>query len=110
MYDEPWDPGLQIERTSLAWLRTALAILVGIAIAIRILAYHEPGTAIVVAVGFVPLATFLSWRAWRRYRCGERNLRAQAPLPDGVLPAGFTVLACAAGCMAIGYAVLVPRP
>ncbi|GAA2357951.1 hypothetical protein GCM10009854_40390 [Saccharopolyspora halophila] len=105
MHDEPWDPGLQLERTSLAWLRTALAFLAGIGIGMRILANQGSWISVLVAVGFLPLAAFLTWRAWRRHQRSEHDLRSENPLPDGILPAGFAVFACAAGCAALGYAV-----
>jgi uncharacterized membrane protein YidH (DUF202 family) len=67
-------PGLQPERTQLAWWRTTLGITAGAA---TILRYAEPGTATaagpVLMLGLAALATLMS--AWQR----GRSLRNAAP-------------------------------
>lgn len=64
-----YDPGLQPERTELAWRRTALSIGVGSLIAARILplALGEVAWAAIGLAGVV-FAVFLWFGARRRYR------------------------------------------
>ncbi|MDR7301197.1 YidH family protein [Haloactinomyces albus] len=91
----PWDPGLQIERTTLAWSRTALAFVVATAVVIRLLAGTDVVLAAVCAALTLPLVVVISLLTWRRYRRDERSLHREAPLSDGALPgtvAAFTVL------------------
>ncbi len=61
------DPGLQPERTSLAWSRTVLALLIGAATMLR-WAYVFPGVIIVMALVLMGLAVVLMVTSGSRYR------------------------------------------
>jgi hypothetical protein len=122
----PFDPGLQPERTELAWRRTALAIAIGSLVSLRIFPLMLPSAF--AAWGFVPgavglIAACALWSAARR-----RQLRMTAwlhsTLPGampGAMPAGptapqdppgggmllaLTVLATAFGILCIGIVVV----
>jgi putative membrane protein len=87
----PFDPGLQPERTELAWRRTALAIAIGSLVSLRIFPLMLPSAF--AAWGFVPgavglVAACALWSAARR-----RQLRMTAWLHStlsGAMPAGPT--------------------
>jgi uncharacterized membrane protein YidH (DUF202 family) len=105
-----FDPGLQPERTELAWRRTALAFGVGSLVALRLLpaALGEPWWALCGVCGLV--ASFLLWiAARRRYRRTNRALVAQAQgtvLPDGALLAALAALVVAVGAAALAVVLV----
>ena len=98
-----FDPGLQLERTSLAWRRTGLALAVGALVALRVLPvvgdspwlFLLGGAGLIVAVALLVLAQ-------RRYRCHYRLLSRTPPGPIGggaimmVTTAAVALLAAAA--------------
>jgi inner membrane protein YidH len=93
------------ERTFLAWLRTALALVAG-AVALATLV-PELGPVLVrnaVTFALLALGLTLTVGAYLRWDRAERALRENRPLPIGVLPglvaAGVTVIV-------VGIAVLV---
>lgn len=77
-----FDPGLQPERTELAWRRSALAIGVGSLVAMRVLPTSVESTEIGVTVAItlgvlgIGFATLLWALARRRYRRVTRALTA----------------------------------
>jgi putative membrane protein len=112
----PFDPGLQPERTELAWRRTALAIAVGSLVSLRIFPLVLPPVA--VAWGFVPgglglIAACALWFAARR-----RQLRVTAALrsaqdgsgavaaPGGGLMLALTTLATGFGVLSIAIVAI----
>ncbi|MGW1677684.1 DUF202 domain-containing protein [Saccharopolyspora sp. NPDC002376] len=101
--DSPWDPGLQIERTTLAWLRTTLAFIVGTLVLLRLLAHENVLTALIFTVLTLPLGLAITWLVWRRHLTSEQRLHARIPLPGGALPAAMTALAGLAGCSGLAY-------
>ncbi|GAA2790175.1 DUF202 domain-containing protein [Saccharopolyspora taberi] len=103
----PWDPGLQVERTTLAWLRTTLAFVVGLIVLIRLILHHSVLAGIACAVLTLPLAVVIAWFTWRRHQRTERCLRAEHPLPAAVLPAAVALLAILGGCTGIVYVLTV---
>lgn len=89
------------ERTFLAWIRTALALLGG-AIAIETFAAHTWPTSGRVAMELALLATSLlvSLGAGWRWLAVERALRREAPLPLPLLVPLLSV-ACGLACVAL---------
>lgn len=97
----PFDDGLQVERTLLAWRRTCLALALGVAVAIR---YGEPPSLpFSLWIGLLALAAltlaYVSTSA--RYRRVNSALqRDPGSLPGG----GAAVLAMAVVCGSLGVA------
>ena len=104
--DGPWDPGLQVERTTLAWLRTVLAFVVGLLMLLRLLGHESVVAAVGCAVITLPLGLLAGWLVWRRYRSSDQRLRERGPLPGGGLPAAVTVLSVLAGCSGLFYVLV----
>lgn len=94
-----FDPGLQPERTRLAWRRTLLSLGVGALVALRLL--PPAAGAWFVPVGVAGLLAVVVLAALGRRRAGavDRALAASAPLP------GAGLLALLAGCVTAGAAV-----
>ena len=75
----PGDPGLQPERTSLAWRRTALSVAVGSLVGLRVLPPH------LGVLGYVACALGLVWSldlaltSARRYHRADATVRASDP-------------------------------
>lgn len=87
------DPGLQPERTALAWSRTALLFAVNAGLLLRVgVPERDPGP---LALGAL-LAAFSAWLAWRSgRRRAELALDARSPTPRRVV-AGVAALAATA--------------
>ncbi|MGH3689838.1 MAG: DUF202 domain-containing protein [Microbacterium sp.] len=87
----PFDPGLQPERTELAWRRTALAIAIGSLVSLRIFPLMLPSAF--TAWGFVPGAVGLVAACALWFAARRRQLRMTAWLHStlpGAIPAGST--------------------
>lgn len=98
--EAPFDPGLQPERTLLAWRRTCLALAVASAVIVRF-AGEAIGVAAAV-LGIVGVATAAAGylRASMRYRRTHEGLTNSGELPIDGLALGFlalTLLLVAAG-------------
>lgn len=96
-----FDPGLQPERTELAWRRTALALAVGSLVAMRLLPAALDDVRL-LGVGIAGLvATGGLWSASRRrLRAVGRRLEVdgdRAPLPGGTPIAALSALVALAG-------------
>jgi uncharacterized membrane protein YidH (DUF202 family) len=100
--ERPFDPGLQPERTLLAWQRTALALAVGSVAGAR-LALPVLG-AVAVGVGVLGAAAALSayLAAGVRYRRSHHALVTGESLPGGAVP----LLALTAAAVLIAVAAL----
>jgi uncharacterized membrane protein YidH (DUF202 family) len=108
----PFDPGLQPERTALAWRRTALALVAGSLLGLRALPTLLGSAGLVMAAAGVILALAVLATAHRRYRRVHRILTAgpadpdrPVPLPGGALPALVAALTACAGLAALALAV-----
>ena len=94
----PRDPGLQGERTALAWNRTAMAVLVNGLIALRVAWSMQEAviTSLACAVIACAVITFAYAGVRRRQLLHGTRPAAAAPLSMAAI-AGFTLLACAVG-------------
>nr|WP_296780045.1 DUF202 domain-containing protein [Rhodococcus sp. (in: high G+C Gram-positive bacteria)] len=103
-----FDPGLQPERTALAWRRTVLALVTGVIVSVR-LAAHSAGVAAYL-LSFVAIAFGAATIALvhRRYSTSTRTLadHSSGILPDGLLPAAVAATTFALGLCA-GAALLL---
>jgi putative membrane protein len=86
------------ERTFLAWVRTALA-LVGGGFAIEKLVPELAGSTL-LAVGLMFLGLLLAILSYRRWVLSELALRTDRPLPASRLPLFLVAGVVLAGCMA----------
>ncbi|MEU2769550.1 DUF202 domain-containing protein [Streptomyces diastaticus] len=99
------DPGLQPERTRLAWRRTALSFTVVAVLATRAAVHRSGGAASVLSLA----ACFLLWLGF--VALAHRRVRALAPARPVPLPAPVAVgaVCCAVG-LAVSAGVLVASP
>jgi uncharacterized membrane protein YidH (DUF202 family) len=105
----PFDPGLQPERTALAWRRTGLALTAGSLIALRVLP-HALGTWALLPVGLgVVLSVLVLVASHQRYRVHHHRLTTspldRIHLPDGALLALVAMITLGGGCGA--FAVVI---
>lgn len=103
MTDRPYDPGLQNERTALAWTRTALALLAASAIVARLALDRIGAAAMAVVLGMIPLALWGLAVSARRYRTAQRALHDESALPDARLPVAMTLLTVLIGLAELLY-------
>lgn len=96
--DEP-DPRFSFanERTFLAWVRTALALLAGgVALDVLPLTIAE-GPRTWLAMVFIVLAVTAAVSGWLRWARAERAMRVGAPLPGLAIAAVLTLATVVAG-------------
>jgi putative membrane protein len=93
------------ERTFLAWIRTALAILAG-AIAIDQLAPQiaPPPVRVVLCLALAGIGALLAAEAYRRWTLQEQAMRNNQELPHAWLLVAMTAVVAAA---AVVFAVLI---
>lgn len=107
MSQRPFDPGLQPERTVLAWQRTALSIGMGSLVFARI----EAGVLGIwswafAGAGLVAAVLIGTWSR-RRYSYTHHTLTSGGThLADGLLPAVVAVIVALAGAVALILALL----
>lgn len=90
------DPGLQPERTSLAWGRTLLALVVAAALLLRWLPPH--GLAAVLPLTAAAVLALGIWlRQGLRYRRGARSVALESSAPDPL-----EILAISAAVVVLG--------
>jgi uncharacterized membrane protein YidH (DUF202 family) len=88
----PWDPGLQNERTALAWVRTTLALAAAALVLARILTSSHLFIALALVVVCLVNVTWVGRAARERYVEASAALGENRPLPDARLPAVVTAL------------------
>ena len=92
----PIDPGLQTERTGLAWARTGLALAANAALVGRTGVENHLRVLTVSAIGLALIAAVVGIVGWRRQHAIVRDLvRGEPPhsMHSVALPAGGTVFA-----------------
>lgn len=101
--NEP-DPRFSLanERTFLAWIRTALALLAG-AVAVHVPAISlDQWVATFTSLVLLLAAAVAVFESWRRWRATERALRLGNPLPGF---GGAAVLVVLLGSLIVGVAI-----
>ncbi|HLU57698.1 MAG TPA: DUF202 domain-containing protein [Pseudonocardia sp.] len=99
-----FDPGLQPERTALAWRRTGLAVAVGAIASTRLLAPELGAGAVVLGVLGLALAGLLVVGSSRRVRRTQACLLEDGTLTSG--PGGRLIAAVCIACTLTGIAAL----
>jgi putative membrane protein len=99
----PFDPGLQPERTLLAWRRTCLSIAAAGAIGARISADGLGALAIGIGIIGVALGVLGYLAAHIRYERAHGSLVCGDLLPDGRLLALLALSVGTAGLLCAGY-------
>jgi putative membrane protein len=107
--DRPFDAGLWVERTALAWRRTALAVAVGSLIALRILPEILGSWAFIptaLGAGVAMVALGLTHRRYRRiHTILTASESERVALSGGALPAILAAVTVAGGVLALVAAV-----
>ena len=98
-----FDPGLQPERTALAWRRTVLSLLVGGLLALRILPPALGAWSLGASVLGLTLTASLWVLATRRAGRVRQALEDSGQLPGGALLLMLSMLACAGALLALAY-------
>lgn len=101
--EQPFDPGLQPERTLLAWRRTFLALGVAGAVAVRFAAAVSLYAAIPLGLVLVALALTGYLRIAGRYRRVHEGLREGGALTTG----GLTIMIMALTLLTVALSVVV---
>ena len=105
-----FDPGLQAERTALAWRRTSLALLAGSLVATRIIPEILGAWAAGFGIAGVVAATVLLYAIHRRYHRHHEHLTTtghHAPVAGGKLIAALALFAAAAALTSIAIVLCV---
>jgi uncharacterized membrane protein YidH (DUF202 family) len=102
MTDAPRDPGLQAERTALAWSRTGLAVFVNALLALRSgWVSEQPSVTVLGLVLLIAAAAAALCGAWRRRRLSSRGDELAPPALVIAGVAGVTLLACVAAIASV---------
>ncbi|MGV8845020.1 DUF202 domain-containing protein [Tessaracoccus sp.] len=102
MSDHPYDPGLQPERSALAWQRTALSIAVGSLIFGRILSTSLGLWALLPMLAGLTMSILLFLKSHLRYAHHHRTLTSgNGLLADGRLNASLTLFMLGAGTFSL---------
>ena len=100
---ELFDPGLQPERTDLAWRRSTLSVAVGALIALRLLTPTLGPTGLTIGLSGLLVAGLMWLLARRRARLTQQALRNHTNLPGAGLLLGLTALTAGAAVVGLLY-------
>jgi len=104
--DVPFDGGLQTERTLLAWRRTCLALGVGSAVVVRLMAPQFGLAVVPVGLAGAAVAGVAYLSAGRRYRAAHRSLASTSTLTSGGRTlAGVVLVVLLLALAGLGYVV-----
>lgn len=107
--DQLFDPGLQPERTALAWRRTGLSMIAATLIALRTVPQLLGAWTLVPLLGLVVAAVAATWMAHRRYRDHHARLTVgegdRVPFSGGRLAALTAVVTLGLGAACLSFAV-----
>lgn len=101
--EQPWDPGVQNERTRLAWQRTTLSGLTCSLLVARLLAEHSLLLAIAVGLAAIFSSAALGWFSSRRYLKNRIALRSDRLRDGGRSQLVLTGLVLVTALGALGY-------
>jgi len=102
----PWDPGLQNERTGLAWQRTMLSGLTCSLLIARLLADFSVLLAVVVGLAALAGTAGLGGIGIRRFQRNSVNLHAGRPVGGGASPLVVSAVLALTGVGALLYVLL----
>jgi uncharacterized membrane protein YidH (DUF202 family) len=103
--EPPWDPGMQNERTRLAWQRTTLSGLTCSLLVARLLVEWSLVLAIAVGLAAVLSSAALGWFASRRYVDNQLALYGHGVLGTGrshIVLTGLVAVTAVGGACYVG--------
>ena len=103
----PWDPGLQSERTGLAWQRTMLSGLTCSLLMSRLLAGVSIPLAVLTGLTGLACTAGLGWLAVVRFRRNNADLYAGRPLGGGLPQLLLTAVLVSTAVGALSYVIAV---
>jgi uncharacterized membrane protein YidH (DUF202 family) len=103
----PWDPGLQNERTGLAWQRTMLAGLTCSVLVARLLASVSVLLSVIIGLLALLCTAGLGYVAIRRFRLNNAAVHREEALGDGKVNALTCLLVVLTAIGGLLYIVVV---